>query len=33
VEALGGPAEVSFLGHGHEVAKQAHLRIRHIHRI
>jgi hypothetical protein len=26
VEALGGPAEVSFLGHGHEVAKQAHLR-------
>ena len=33
VKALGGAAEVSFLGHGHEVAKQAHLRIGHIHRI
>jgi hypothetical protein len=30
VEPFGGAAEVSFLGDGHEVAKQAQLRIWHI---
>jgi len=33
VESLRGAAEVAFLGHGDEVAKQAHLRIDHISRI